>query len=117
MPHAYAHEVPGALTFFIKRNWDVFSSMGTLDLWWKLGNLRREPIERVFRRYERNDCIGLQTVYGLSAKRLVAEYCRPRSKRICSGPNDLLALYLARYCEDRFAAASGTDQTGAAPRS
>jgi hypothetical protein len=96
-PHTYSY--PDRLCFYVTSEWDVYSNMGTLEPWWRLGNLLRDGVDRVVRRFEVNDCAGLRTVYSVPAHDLARRYGNPRGRRVYSSADDLLALYLARHCE------------------
>lgn len=96
-PHTYAY--PERLCFYVTRDWDVYSNMGTLDPWWRLGNLLSDGVDGIVRCFERDGCPGLQVVYHLSPRDLARRYGDPSGTRVYSNADDLLALYLARHCE------------------
>ena len=91
--------LPEMLWFFVTSSWDVFSNIGTLEEWWKLGNLRVDSVSTVMRRFEQDRVLGLQTLLHYPANELVEEYGDPDSRKIYSAPSDLLSLYHARRCE------------------
>ena len=44
--------LPRVLRFFVCSNWDVFANLGTLEPWWRLGNLREDPVESIIGSFE-----------------------------------------------------------------
>ncbi len=94
-----AHPEPDALWFLIGGRFDVFPNMGTLEPWWRLGNLKRSSTAAILEAYETNRPLGLQVNYGVPGRALVERCGRPDSHRIYNSLSDLLSLYLARWCE------------------
>jgi hypothetical protein len=90
---------PSMFWFFITNNWDVFSNIGTLEPWWRLGNLKVDSVETIMRRFEQNEIPGLNILYNYPQDRLVKDYGDPNGQRIYSGKEDLLSLYQAKHCE------------------
>jgi hypothetical protein len=90
---------PAALWFFVTDDWDVFSNVGTLEPWWRLGNLRSESVSTSMRRFEQDEVPGLRVLVHHPPYRLAEEYGDPGGRRIYSSANDLLALYRERHCE------------------
>ncbi len=91
--------MPEVLWFFVCGNWDVFANLGTLEEWWCLGNLRRDGIDSIFRRFERDDTVGLKTLLHRSPRELAEQHGNPRGRRVYSGRDDLLSLYRGESCE------------------
>jgi len=96
---SWAPEPPSILCFYVLNNWDVYPNVGTLEPWWRLGNLKQDPVEAIVGRFERDETPGLQTLFHHSADRLAREYGDPAGQRIYSDQGDVLSLYLARHCE------------------
>ena len=90
---------PSHFWFFVTNNWDVFSNVGTLEPWWCLGNLRKDSVETIMRRFERDEIPGLDALYHYPYRKLAEEYGNPHGRKIYSGKTDLVSLYLARHCE------------------
>ena len=97
--HPYAYVYPDRLWFVVKANWDVFTNVGTLEPWWRLGNLHRDSVAELIRRFETNAPPGLQTIYTHSPKKLAAQFGDPTGARIYTNADDLLGLYLAQHCQ------------------
>lgn len=97
--HAYAYGYPSHLCFYVDGDWDVYTNMGTLEPWWRLGNLREEPLGRVLRRWVDDDLPILRTMRSVSRRELSERHGDPLGERVYSGLDDLLSLYLARECE------------------
>jgi|WetSurMetagenome_2_1015567.scaffolds.fasta_scaffold22063_2 hypothetical protein len=89
---------PTRLWFFVTNNWDVFSNVGTLELWWKLGNLKKDSVEAILQRFERDEAPGLDVLYHYPQSKLAEKYGNPQGRKIYSGKEDLLDLYRARHC-------------------
>ncbi len=87
------------LCFFATSNWDVFSNVGTLEEWWKLGNLRVDSVDTIMRRFEQDEVPGLQTLLHCPPSRLAEEHGDPDGRKIYSTAGDLLSLYRERHCE------------------
>ena len=98
----YAYSYPKILCFYIKNNWDVFSNMGTLEPWWKLGNLRMDSLQSIFDNFESNRVIGLKTIFTVSIKELAKHFGAPKSRLIYGDRSDLEALFVGKYCEQVY---------------
>ncbi|MGD2248310.1 MAG: hypothetical protein PVF58_07865 [Candidatus Methanofastidiosia archaeon] len=92
---------PPIFAFYITQTQDVFSNMGTLEPWWKLGNLKVDSVPKIFNRFENNACLGFNTVYTVSPKTLVKKYGK-KSTKIYTDKEDLETLYIAQYCENIY---------------
>ncbi len=90
---------PQQFWFFVTEKWDVFSNVGTLEPWWKLGNLKADTVATIMRRFERDEIPGLDILLHYPHKMLAREYGDPQGKKVYSSRGDLLDLYLARHCE------------------
>ena len=95
-------EEPQQFWFFVTNNWDVYSNVGTLEPWWKLGNLKTDSVENIVRRFEKDEIPGLDVLLNYPRDRLAREYGDPKGPKIYSGKGDLLNLYLAKYCEETW---------------
>jgi sulfatase maturation enzyme AslB (radical SAM superfamily) len=93
---------PEMLWFFICGNWDVYSNAGTLEPWWRLGNMKKDRIESIFRRYETDDVPGLQVLFHKPAVELAQIFGNPAGQKIYSDAGDLLSLYRGNHCEKEW---------------
>jgi hypothetical protein len=91
--------MPEVLWFFVCGNWDVYANLGTLEEWWCLGNLCRDGIDSIIRRFERDETVGLMTLLHRSPRELAERYGNPRGRKVYSGMEDLLSLYRGEHCE------------------
>lgn len=98
----YAYPYPEILCFYIKNNWDVFSNMGPLEPWWKLGNLKTDSLELILDNFENNRVLGLQTIFTISVKELAKRFGNFNSRLIYTIKDDLEALFVGRYCEQIY---------------
>ena len=90
---------PSQVWFFVTNNWDVFSNAGTLEPWWKLGNLKNDSVETILRRFENDEILGLQILLHYPQRKLAEEYGDPHSNKIYGGRTDLIDLYHGQHCE------------------
>ena len=91
--------LPERLWFFVTNNWDVFSNVGTLEEWWRLGNMKEDSVETIIRRFEHDEVLGLEVLFQYSPKKLAEEYGDPQGRKIYSVKGDLLSLYRGEHCE------------------
>jgi len=96
---SWAPEPPPMLWFFVLNNWDVYPNVGTLEPWWKLGNLKQDAVEAILCRFERDESPGLQALFHYPADRLAREYGDSIGQKVYSAQGDLVSLYLARHCD------------------
>ncbi len=96
---AWAPEPPPMLWFLVLNNWDVYPNVGTLEPWWKLGNLKQDAVEVILCRFEHDEAAGLQGLFHYPAGRLAQEYGDTAGQKVYSDQGDLLSLYLARHCQ------------------
>lgn len=86
------------LVFFVLSNWDVYSNQGTLQPWWKLGNMKIDTVENIIGNYENNLPPGMQTNLALSARDLARRYGNPDSRMIV---NDVQCYWLEKHCKQK----------------
>jgi len=98
----YAYSYPEILCFYIQNNWDVFSNMGTLEPWWKLGNLKTDSVELIFDAFENNSPLGLKTIFTISPQELAKRFGDSKSRLIYTNKDDLEALFVGKYCEQIY---------------
>jgi hypothetical protein len=94
-----AYEYPQRLGFIVTTDDDVFSNIGELTPWWRLGNLRRDGLGAIIANLEENRTPGLWAMYHLSVAELAEQYGRPESRRLYD-PGDLRARWLRLWCQD-----------------
>ena len=90
---------PSRFWFFVTNDWDVFSNVGTLEPWWKLGNMKADSVDTIMRRFEQDEILGLDVLLHYPQSKLAVEYGDSQGKKIYSGKVDLLDLYHAKHCE------------------
>ena len=94
--------LPGVLWFFVCSNWDVYSNIGTLEPWWRLGNLKQDSVESIIRTFEEDGVPGLRALFHESTASLAQQHGDPTGQRIYSTREDLVALYRAKRCETEW---------------
>ena len=105
-PSAYPYD---KLWFLIESNWDVFSNLGPLEPWWRLGNLKRDRVGTIVESFENDQPLGLRTIQTVPAKTLARRFGDPEGLLIYSSADDLLSLFVAEHCEANYKG----DKTGA----
>lgn len=96
-PSAYSY--PEKLWLMIRNNFDVYPTIGTLDPWWKLGNLKTDPVESLLANFKSNIPLGLKTLYTVSPKTLATRFGDSTSQRVYSDKRDLIAPWVRHFCE------------------
>jgi hypothetical protein len=94
--------IPNHLWFHIETDWDIFANIGSLEPWWRLGNLKEDSVETIISRYENDTTPGLQSLFHQSPAELARTHGNPRGEKIYSDAGDLLALYRTEYCEQMW---------------
>lgn len=99
------YEVPAPFGFYVANNWDVYTNQGTLAPWWRLGNLKQDPLAAILERLENETPLGYRIIYGLPLAELARRHGRPKSTRLYTG-GDLEARWvrleaLARWRSQR----------------
>ena len=87
------------LWFFVMDNWDVFANLATTDPWWKLGNLKHEPLSTIFDRFEHDRIPALQMNTPRTLRMLAQRYGNPNSQVVV---NDIEQFWFERYCEETY---------------
>jgi hypothetical protein len=87
------------LWFYVCSNWDVFSNVGTLEPWWRLGNLKEDTVESIVSGFQSDRALGLETLTHTSPRWLTEQYGRPESRKVYEYAADLVNLYRSEHCE------------------
>jgi hypothetical protein len=87
------------LWFFVCSDWDVFANVGTLEPWWRLGNLREDTVESIVGQFENDRILGLETLLHTSPHWLTEQYGSPESQKVYELASDLLNFYRGEHCE------------------
>lgn len=95
-------ELPEKLWFFVCGNWDVYANIGTLEPWWCLGNLKRDSVETIIKRYEHDKVPGLKDLFLLSPANLAGKYGNSGGERIYSCRDSLLCRYREARCKNEW---------------
>lgn len=99
-----AYGMPKRLYFFIAPNWDVFSGIGTLEAWWKLGNLRTDTVDVILDNFENDRPLGYQVNRTVSRRELAERFGDPDSRAVIG---EFDAGWLAEYCEEVLRSTAG----------
>jgi hypothetical protein len=94
--HPYGLE-PGHIPwFFVMGSLDVYFNACGVAPWFRLGNLRQGCWTTILKRLQEHDTPGLRTIYGTPPQELAHRHGQADGRRVYSGVDDLLMLYLAR---------------------
>lgn len=96
--------LPTAVWFFVCSNWDVYANLGTLEPWWRLGNLKQDTVEAIIRTFEHDKVPGLRVLFHESDAVLAQRYGDSTGQRVYSSKGDLLSRYRAEHCEGEWGA-------------
>jgi len=80
-PQPYAAE-PGQLAFMITPDLDVFSNIGEPMPWWRLGNMKRDGVGEIMRRFEGDETPGMHAHFQVPISELTKAYGRGDSRKI-----------------------------------
>ena len=112
---ARTNDLPDVLWFFVCANWDVFSNVGTLEPWCRLGNLKQDSVESIMCMYEDDSAPGLAVQFHEPPARLAQRFGDPSGQKVYSSWGDLLSLYRAKHCEEEWERRSPADAPGQSP--
>ena len=94
-------DYPEELWFFITPDWSVYPNVGSLEPWWRLGNLKTDGMEHLLAAFVGSNAPGLRAGTDLTLHEAVSAYGRIGSDRLYSR-SDLCQLWLEKYCRDRW---------------
>jgi len=95
-PSAYSY--PEELGFFVTSQFDVFSNIGDLKPWWKLGNLEKDSLDSIIDTFENNKAPGLHAIYNIPVSELAKRFGRRKGKCIYS-PAELKIRWVRMWCQ------------------
>ena len=114
VPRPFAYAMPSRLVFYVLPDGSVHTNIGTLEPWWKLGDLGADGVTAILARLERAEPLGLDTIYCADPLALARRYGDPQGQRIYDSLNDLLGVYVGRHCAAQTIGQT-TDQTTGSP--
>ncbi len=102
-PLAYSEPQSQAkLWLGIAANWDIFPIIGNGEPWWRLGNLKRDPLETILANIEQDRILPLQLNRPGIRQDLARRYGDPSSRRLVGSADDLADHWLERRCEKLY---------------
>jgi len=90
---------PPKLWFEVDGNRDVYANTGNSEPWWRLGNLRDDPVERIFDNYENDHPLGWQLNRPVTLVQLARRYGDPASDRVV---NAIEVYWLESVCAEQW---------------
>ena len=100
-PWGWRYQDP--LFFIVQANWDVYSNMGSGDPWWKLGNLKVDPVADIIARFEQDLIPALKANAAISVADLARRYGDPKSQRVGRDAEYWLEKHCADAASDQLA--------------
>jgi hypothetical protein len=91
---------PKRPAFMVTSDLDVFSNIGELTPWWRLGNLRTDSIDNIMRRFENDETPGMYAHFHVPVSTLAEEYGQRGSRKIYQD-NDLKIRLVRQWAEER----------------
>ena len=88
--------------FFVMGSLDVYFNACGVAPWFRLGNLHTDCWTTILSRLQNHETPGLRTIYETAPQELARRHGQGDGRRVYSGVDDLLMLYLAR-CNDQAA--------------
>ena len=82
------------LWFSVTHNWDVYTNMATTDPWWRLGNMRREPLAAIVDRFGRDGIRALAMNTPDTLRMLARRYGHADSQIVV---NDIEQYWFERF--------------------
>ena len=95
----FAYDLPDQYWLLVKSDLDVHFNLGTLEPWWRLGNLETDGAAAIIDAVEQNRPLGLKVNFEVPARELARQFGDPASRHVYSDAGDLIERYLAEYCE------------------
>ncbi|MCK9222688.1 MAG: radical SAM protein [Limnochordia bacterium] len=97
-------QTPSLLAFLVTPELEVFTNLGELTPAWSLGNLERDGIKEIIRRYEFDVVLGLQGFYHVPVSTLATTYGR-KDSALLYGKGDLITRWLKLWADEKTSGA------------
>ena len=81
---------------------DVYSNIGSLEPWWRLGNLRTDSLGEVIHRLENDGITALSLNKEIDMCNLMDLYGVNNSTLMYSSQDELLSKYFEELCEQEW---------------
>jgi hypothetical protein len=94
-------DYPGELWFFVTSDWSVYSNLGTLEPWWKLGNLIVDGPWAVLSAFRNDTPVALEAGRELMLHEAAGTFGDPSGQRLYLSRTDLHQLWLELYSRKR----------------
>jgi len=99
-PRPYGAE-PEQRAFMVTPDLDVFSNIGDLMPWWRLGNLERDGIGEIMRGFEGDEPPGMYAHFHIPVSELAEAYGRRESRKIYD-IRDLKTRLVRQWAQSRW---------------
>jgi len=90
---------PEHLAFMVASDLDVCSNVGDLMPWWRLGNLERDGVGEIIRRFEADEPPGMRAHFGVPVRELARRYSRPGGGKLYD-KRDLTSRLVRSWAQD-----------------
>lgn len=83
--------------FYIDQNWNVYPNVASIEPIWKLGNLKKDGIEKVLENYRESKSVAQNIRLNTPLSRIVQEEGNPMGEKLFE-KEDYIELISNRYC-------------------
>ncbi len=97
-------DYPHKLWLWVTPDWGVYPSIGTLEPWWRLGNLKMDGLSEILSRFREDRALGLRAAVDLRLHEAARLFGDDHGDRLYLSASDLRQLWLERSCEQRYKA-------------
>lgn len=95
-------DYPNDLWFYITPDWDVYSNVGSMEPWWRLGNLLTSSWEGILSSFLRDRPVALRASTQLTRHEATRKLGEPDLKHLYLSKSDLYQLWLEKHSRNLF---------------
>ncbi len=91
-------DYPAELWFFVASDWSVYPNIGTLEPWWKLGNLATDSPDSLLRSFRDDVPDALKAGTDLTLHEAAERFSEPDDRHLYTSKTDLTQLWHEMHC-------------------
>jgi hypothetical protein len=95
-------QYPGVLWLFVASDWSVYSNVGSLEPWWRLGNLETDGPGDILDAYANDKAPALRAGQSLGIHEAARRFGRLDDRRLYSSRTDFTQLWLEMHCRNEY---------------